>query len=87
MKNFVFIKVALQYIFNVFILFKTVSYLKHNFKLKIDPKMCTFKNLEEIWKTWKHFSKNKWQPCSYVCGLKFVVSKYLAKLCILLMEA
>ena len=39
-------KVALQYFFNVFILFKTVSY----FKLKIDPKMCTFENQEEIWK-------------------------------------
>ena len=27
-----------------------VSYIKLNFKLKFDPKKCTFKNLEEIWK-------------------------------------
>ena len=33
-----------------FILFNTVSYLKLNFKLKIDPKMCTFKNLEKFLK-------------------------------------
>ena len=50
--NFFFIKnifkVALQYLLNVFILSNTVSYLKLNFKQKIDPKMCTFKNLEEI---------------------------------------
>ena len=50
-------KVALQYLFNVFILFNTVSYLKLNFKLKVDPKMCIFNNLEEIWKTWKKFLK------------------------------
>ena len=47
--------VALEYLFNVFILFNTASYLKLNFKLKIEPKMYTFKNLEKIWKTWKHF--------------------------------
>ena len=23
--------------------------------------MRIFKNLEEIWQTWKHFCKNKWQ--------------------------
>ena len=45
------LKVALQYLFNVFILFKTVSYFKFNYKLKLDPKVFTFKNLEEIWKT------------------------------------
>ena len=43
-------KVSLQYFFNVFVLFKTISYLKLDLKLKIDPKMCTFKNLVEIWK-------------------------------------
>ena len=42
------IKVSLQVVFNVFILFNTVFTLKFNFKLKIDPKMHTFKNLEEI---------------------------------------
>ena len=45
--------VALHYLFNAFILFNIVFNLKLNFKLKIDPKMCTFKNLEKIWKTWK----------------------------------
>ena len=45
-------KVVLEYLFNVFILFNTVFYLKLNFNLKkIDPKMCTFKNLEKILKT------------------------------------
>ena len=41
------IKVTLQYLYNVFVLINTFSYLKLNFKLKIDPKMCTFKNLEK----------------------------------------
>ena len=40
-------KVTLQYLFNAFILFNTVSLVEINLKLKIDPKMCTFKNLEE----------------------------------------
>ena len=31
--------------------------------------MPTFKNLEEIWKTWKKFGKNEWQPC-YMDHLK-----------------
>ena len=53
------LKVALQYPFNVFILFNAVLSLKLNFKQKIDPKMLIFKNLEEIWKTWKEFGKNK----------------------------
>ena len=39
-------KVTLQYLFNVYRLYSTVSY----FKLKVDQKMCTFKNLEEILK-------------------------------------
>ena len=39
-------KVALQYLFNVYILFNSVSY----FKLKINQKMCTLKNLEKIWR-------------------------------------
>ena len=42
------LKVALQYLFNVFILFNTGFYLKLNLKLKIGPKLCTFKNLEKI---------------------------------------
>ena len=37
-------KVALLYLFDVVILLNT----NFNFKLKIDSKTCTFKNLEEI---------------------------------------
>ena len=44
-------KVTLQYLFNVFIQFNTVSFIKVNFELEIDPKMITFENLEEICKT------------------------------------
>ena len=55
--KFFFVKKHIQYnfsnIFNVFILFNTVSYLKFNLKLKINGTMRTFKNLEEILKTWK----------------------------------
>ena len=47
----------LQYHFNAFVLLKTVFNLKLKFKLKIDPKTSTFKNLEEIQKAWKNFSK------------------------------
>ena len=58
-QNFFFLKkilnVALQYLFNAFILFIIVFNLKLNFKLKIDPKMRTFKNLEDIWTPWKIF--------------------------------
>ena len=55
-------KVTLQNFFNVFIIFNTVSYVELNLKLKVDPKMYTFKNLKEIWKIWKNNLKNKWQP-------------------------
>ena len=37
-------KVTLQYLFNIVILINRVSYFKFNFKLKIDPKVLTFKN-------------------------------------------
>ena len=36
-------KVTLQYLFNVFILFNTVSYFKFNLKLKIDLKCVLLK--------------------------------------------
>ena len=56
----------LQYLFNVFILFYTVSYIKFNFKQKIDPKLCTYNrvatlpgNLEKPWKTWNLTIKTK----------------------------
>ena len=52
-----------KYLFNDFILCKTISYLKLNFKLKKDPKMDTFKNLKKVLKTWKKIAKNIWQPC------------------------
>ena len=44
-------EVALQYLFNVLVLLNTVFYLKLKFKLKVDSKTSTFKNLEEILKT------------------------------------
>ena len=60
-------KVTLQYLFNVFILFNTVSYIEITLKLKIGPTMCTFKNLEEIWKTWKFFFKTSGNPeCKHI---------------------
>ena len=37
-------KVSLQYLFNVFILLNTVSYIKIIFKLKVDPKVFTLKS-------------------------------------------
>ena len=44
-------QVTLHYLFNVFKLFNTASYITLDFKLKIYQKICAFKNLEEIWKT------------------------------------
>ena len=44
------LKVALQYLYNLFILCKTVYYFQLNLKLKIDPKMCTFKNMKKFGK-------------------------------------
>ena len=41
-------KVILQHLFNGFKLFNNVSYIILNFKLKIDSKVFTFKNLEEV---------------------------------------
>ena len=79
-------EVALQCLFNVFILFNTVFYFKLNFKLKIDPKMCTFKNLEEILKNWRKFAKSIWQPCifidiniyfSHISKITLIKKKYL----------
>ena len=58
-------QVALQYLFNLFILLNTIFNFKLNLTLKVDPKMCTFKNLEEILKTWRKFAKNIWQPYIY----------------------
>ena len=41
-----------------FIQFDTVFNLKINFKLKIDPKMRSFENLEEFLKTWRKIANN-----------------------------
>ena len=43
-------KVALQYLFNVVVLFSTVFNLELSFKLKTDPKNV-------LLKTWKNFRK------------------------------
>ena len=55
-------KEALRYFFNAVILFNTVFYLQLNFKLKIDPKTCNFKNLEEIWKPGESLLKTFGDP-------------------------
>ena len=51
-------KEALTFYFDVFILFYTVFQFELNFKQKLDPKACYFKNLEEILKTWRKIAKN-----------------------------
>ena len=58
-------KVVLQYRFNVVNYLTQFLTLNCFFKLKIDPKTCTFENLEVIQKTWKKFLKNEWPPCIY----------------------
>ena len=55
-------KVALQYIFNGVILLNTVFNFKLSYKLKIDPKTCTFKSLEEFRKPGRNFSKKFDKP-------------------------
>ena len=47
------------------ILFNTVSYIILNFKLKMELKMFTFKNLEEVCNLEKLLKKRVGQPCSY----------------------
>ena len=44
------------------IFFHHQKFLKLNFKLKIDTIMCTYKDLDEVLKTWREFAKNIWQP-------------------------
>ena len=41
-----------------------------NLKLKIDLKMCNFKNLEEIWKPEKSFEKTSGNPEKMIIRLK-----------------
>ena len=64
-QNYLFLntlKVTLRYLLNVIILFNNLFYFTLNFKLKIDPKTCTFKNLEEIVKSWKKLPKTGGNP-------------------------
>ena len=65
-------KVVLQYLFNVFIQFNTVYYLKLSSILKIDPNTCTFKNLYETLKTWRKLAKNLDKPdhMSTYCNIR-----------------
>ena len=62
-------KGALQYLFNVFLPFNIVYFLKLNFKLKIDPKMCNFKNLEEIYNPEKFLKKTSGNPANHCGGI------------------
>ena len=41
-------KIVFYYLFNLYILFNAVSYIKTNFKQKIELKMCSFKNLGKV---------------------------------------
>ena len=71
-KNFFFkntFKVAIQYLFIVLLVFNIIFYLKLYFKLKIDPKMCSFNNLEEI-------LKNLLATMKYVNCKKKIISVY-----------
>ena len=65
-----------QYIFNVFIACKTVSYLKSNFKQNLDLKIHTIKNLEDIS---KHFEKTSGK-CVYIIVFCVDLNKILFKL-------
>ena len=65
-KNFLtknIFKIASQYLY-VFILFNTVSYLKLDFKLNIDTKMCTFITWRKFWKHGENFPKIIGNPVS-----------------------
>ena len=55
-------KTALLNLVNFFILYNIVFNLTLNFKLKINLKMCTFKNLEEIGKSGENFEKMSGNP-------------------------
>ena len=50
-------KLSFEFLFNVFILINTFSYLKINLKLIIDSKMRTFKNLEKLVKPGNFLNK------------------------------
>ena len=54
-------------------LFNTFFYLKLKLKLKIDIKTCTFKNFEEILKTWRKIVTN--QPQCDSLSIIFINNK------------
>ena len=39
---------VLRYLFKFIKLLNTIFYLKFQFKLKVDPKICSFQNLEKM---------------------------------------
>ena len=72
-KNFLLkntFKVTLQYLINIFILFNTVSYIEIRLKLKIDPKICTFKNRKKLRKPGKNFEKTSGNPDKSIKKIK-----------------
>ena len=57
-------QVTLHNFFNVFLLFNTVSSIKLNFKLKIDPKMFILKTLKKFEKYGLNFENRSGNPAS-----------------------
>ena len=64
-------KLASQYLLNFIILLNTVFNLVLYFKLKIDPKMCTLKNLKIFRKPGRNFSKTFGNPGKTIFYLFF----------------
>ena len=61
-------------------LFNIVSYIKINFKLKIDPEICSFKNMEEILKIWKKIGKKRVATmCHVVTYIFFLYSNLILR--------
>ena len=58
------VKIALQYLFNDFKLFNSFFNLKLNFKLRVDPKMHTFKSCKFLENLEKN-CKNEWESFIY----------------------
>ena len=54
-----------------FILFNTVSYIEINLKLKIDPKMCTFKTWKKFGKPGKSLEKTSGNPENIIMQFYF----------------
>ena len=54
-------KVVLQYLFNIILYFFNIVF-NLKFKFKLDPKLCTLKNLMKFGKTKKIFEKMSCKP-------------------------